>query len=71
MLFRSLELAYEGYRWPDLLRIALRREKENTGGGEFLYNAVARKFTQAGLPVPAGVTALKTNSKNWFLPFNW
>ncbi len=67
----GLELAYEGYRWPDLLRIALRREKENTGGGEFLYKAVARKFIQAGLPVPAGVTALKTDSQKWFLPFNW
>lgn len=66
----GLEMAYEGVRWPDLLRIALRREKEAPGTGlAFLEAKIAAKFTAAGLPVPDGVTKLGASSSYWFLPF--
>lgn len=68
----GLEMAYEGVRWPDLLRIALRREKETPGTGlSFLKGKIAAKFIAAGLPVPAGVAALGDDTKNWYLPFKW
>jgi hypothetical protein len=68
----ALELAFEGYRWPDLIRIALRREKETPGSGRtFLRDKVAAKFIAAGLPVPAGVEKLAADVKNWYLPFKF
>lgn len=68
----GLELAYEGNRWPDLLRIARRREKEAAGTGKrFLMESVAAKFTEAGLPVPQGVTKLGSDISSWYLPFKW
>jgi hypothetical protein len=68
----ALELAFEGHRWQDLIRIALRREKEAAGTGrEFLKNTVAAKFTAAGKAVPAGVNKLGDDVKNWYLPFNF
>ncbi|WP_407425814.1 RagB/SusD family protein [Arcticibacter sp.] len=63
----GLELAFEGYRWPDLLRIALRREKESPGTGvAFLQARVNAKFSlsEGGFPNLG-------NKMNWFLPFNW
>lgn len=66
----ALEMAYEGVRWPDLLRIALRREKETPGTGlTFLKGKIAAKFTTAGLPVPDGVNKLGTDVKYWYMPF--
>ncbi|WP_069658980.1 RagB/SusD family nutrient uptake outer membrane protein [Arcticibacter eurypsychrophilus] len=66
----ALELAFEGSRWSDLLRIALRREKENAGSGKlFLKDKIAAKFIKGGLPVPAGVTALGNDVTSWYLPF--
>lgn len=69
----GLELAFEGHRWPDLLRIALRREKEQAGSGvAFLQNKIAAKFIAAGNPgEAASVSAKLANPNNWFLPFNW
>ncbi|MGV3706275.1 MAG: RagB/SusD family nutrient uptake outer membrane protein [Arcticibacter sp.] len=68
----GLELAFEGNRWQDLLRVALRREKESPGTGKsFLYNKISAKFTAAGLPVPAGVSKLATDVNSWYLPFRW
>lgn len=68
----GLELAFEGNRWPDLLRIALRREQENPGSGKsFLYGKIAAKFTAAGLPVPEGVSRLASDVNSWYLPFKW
>ncbi len=61
----SEESAFEGYRWGDLLRIALRRNDTN-----YLATAVASKF-------PAGsanynlVFSKLSNRANWYLPFNW
>lgn len=68
----GLELAFEGNRWQDLLRIALRREKENPGSGKsFLYGKIAAKFTAAGLPIPEGVSRLASDVNSWYLPFKW
>ncbi|WP_207536076.1 RagB/SusD family nutrient uptake outer membrane protein [Desertivirga arenae] len=68
----ALELAFEGNRWQDLVRIALRREKDQPGKGrEFLRNTIAKKFQEANQPVPAGVEKLSADVKNWFLPFKW
>src|SRR5699024_3693567 len=47
----ALELAFEGHRWPDLLRIALRREKEKAGSGvKFLQKRIGNKFRAEGKP---------------------
>ncbi|WP_255897821.1 RagB/SusD family nutrient uptake outer membrane protein [Paradesertivirga mongoliensis] len=68
----ALESAFEGHRWPTLIRHALRREKETPGSGRaFLRDVIADKFIAAGKPVPAGVNALGTDVKNWYLPFNF
>jgi hypothetical protein len=64
----ALELAFEGYRWQDLLRIALRREAIDPN---FLANKVADKLDLAGNPEAASVRAKLTNKANWYLPFNW
>ncbi|RRN77759.1 RagB/SusD family nutrient uptake outer membrane protein [Pseudoxanthomonas sp. SGD-10] len=63
----ALELAFEGHRWPDLLRVALRREATEP---DFLANKVAAKFEKAGLDASA-VRAKLSNKANWYLPFNW
>ena len=66
------ELAYEGNRWPDLIRIALRREKEAPGSGKlFLKNTIAKKYIAANLQVPAEVEKLGADINSWYLPFKW
>lgn len=62
----ALELAYEGNRWPDLLRTALRRDDNN-----FLAEKIYQKLLADGDPQAATVRARLTNRKNWYLPFNW
>lgn len=69
----GMELAFEGNRWPDLLRIALRREKELPGSGvSFLQSMISAKFKASGrADLAASVSARLADPKNWFLPFNW
>jgi hypothetical protein len=62
----ALELAYEGYRWPDLLRIALRR---NDPG--IIANAIFNKLSKDGNPQAAAVRAKLMDPNNWYLPFKW
>ncbi len=63
----ALELAFEGYRWPDLLRIALRREASEPG---YLADKIGDKFDAEGKP--SGDIRGKLASKdNWYLPFKW
>jgi hypothetical protein len=62
----ALEVAYEGYRWPDLLRIALRRNDPS-----FLANAVYNKLNKDNIPGAADVQARLGNKANWYLPFKW
>ncbi len=59
---RALELAYEGKRWNDLVRIAERR-----GEPEYLADKVAAKF--AGTPMYDQIHAKLMNPANWYLPF--
>jgi starch-binding outer membrane protein, SusD/RagB family len=63
----GLELAYEGNRWEDLVRIALRRND-----AAFLADKIAAKFEKAGNPgMAATIKARLINKENWYLPFKW
>ncbi len=57
---RSLELAYEGKRWFDLVRVAERR-----GDPTFLADKVAAKFE--GTPEYNTIHAKLMNRDNWYL----
>lgn len=61
----GLELAYEGHRWPDLLRIALRRNDPT-----FLSNKVYDKLSKDGY-AGAGSAQAKLAGGDFYLPFNW
>jgi len=59
---RAMELAYEGKRWFDLMRVARRR------GNDYLANKVAAKFSD---PADADqVRNLLMEENNWYLPFD-
>jgi hypothetical protein len=60
----ALELAYEGNRWSDLLRVALRRNDPS-----YLANKIYDKLVKAGNPQAGAVRAKLMNPENWFLPF--
>lgn len=62
----ALELAYEGRRWPDLVRIALRRSDP-----AFLADKVYTKLLKDNNPQAAAVRARLMNTENWYLPFKW
>ncbi|MBW4888973.1 RagB/SusD family protein [Mucilaginibacter sp. HMF5004] len=62
----ALTLAYEGQRWPDLLRIALRRNDPS-----FLANKVADRLNRDGFGAAAGAAQAKLSSGDYYLPFNW
>lgn len=63
----GLELAYEGNRWTDLVRVALRKNDPS-----FLANKVAAKFERGGNPgLAATVRGRLMDPNNWFLPFKW
>ncbi len=63
----GLELAYEGSRWQDLVRLAIRRNDASV-----LANRVASKFEKAGnAGLAASIKAKLMNQNNWFLPFKW
>lgn len=62
----GLETAFEGYRWPDLLRITLRREKLNAGAGlAFLNQKLAVKFALS----TAGSQRVYSSISDLYLPF--
>jgi len=61
----ALELAYEGNRWQDLMRVALRRNDPS-----FLADKVYNKLLKDGNPAASTVRAKLMDPKNWFLPFN-
>ena len=63
----ALELAFEGNRWPDLLRIALRRRATEPN---YLADKIAAKFEAKGDAAgAAAVRARLANEANWYLPF--
>ena len=59
---RALELAFEGKRWADLVRIAERRNEP-----EYLADKVAAKFE--GTPQYNEIRSRLMNPDNWYLPF--
>lgn len=61
----ALELAYEGQRWGDLLRIALRRNDPS-----YIANKVYAKLTKDGVPGAEAARA-KLLGGNYYLPFQW
>jgi hypothetical protein len=62
----ALENAFEGTRWPDLLRVALRRNDPS-----FLADKIYNKMLKDGTGDAAGTRARLMNPANWYLPFNW
>jgi hypothetical protein len=63
----ALELAYEGERWPDLLRIAIRRN-DPAYIADKIYNKLIKSGLSAGA---AGQARSKLMVRDWFLPFKW
>jgi len=59
---RALELAFEGKRWNDLVRIAERRNDPS-----YIADKVAAKFE--GTPYYNQVHSKLMNPANWYLPF--
>lgn len=62
----ALELAYEGNRWADLVRIARRRNDPS-----FLADKVYEKLLEDGNANAAEVRSRLMNPANWYLPFEW
>ena len=65
MAERAMELAFEGKRWSDLVRVASRR-----GQPEYLADKVAEKFKDD----PAKYSEIRNkllNSANWYLPLEY
>lgn len=60
----ALENAYEGTRWPDLLRIALRRNDP-----AFLADKIFDKLNKDGVPGAAAAQARLMDRTKWYLPF--
>jgi starch-binding outer membrane protein, SusD/RagB family len=62
----ALENAFEGTRWPDLLRVALRRNEPS-----FIADKIYNKALKDGVPDAAGIRARLMDPNNWYLPFKW
>lgn len=62
----ALNLAYEGNRWEDLLRIARRRNDP-----AFLADKIYDKLSKEGNSQASTVRAKLMNVNNWYLPFSW
>ncbi|MBC7845774.1 MAG: RagB/SusD family nutrient uptake outer membrane protein [Flavobacterium sp.] len=62
----GMELAYEGNRWEDLVRVALRRNDP-----AFLADKVYDKLSKEGNSNASAVRTKLLNVNNWYLPFNW
>jgi hypothetical protein len=62
----ALELAYEGNRWEDLVRIARRRNDP-----AFLADKIYDKLNKEGNTQATEVRTKLMNMDNWYLPFNW
>lgn len=63
----ALEGAFEGHRWPDLLRIAIRRNDP-----AFLADKIYDKLIKSGISAGAANAArAKLMARDWYLPFKW
>ena len=63
---RALELAFEGKRWSDIVRIARRRNDP-----AYLADKVYQKLLKDNNPNAAAVRSKLMNQQNWYLPFKW
>ncbi|HYO21889.1 MAG TPA: RagB/SusD family protein [Flavisolibacter sp.] len=64
---QALETAFEGTRWADLLRVAIRRDDPS-----FIATKVYNKLNKN--PMTAGIASqarAKLLARDWFLPFKW
>jgi hypothetical protein len=64
----GLETAFEGHRWGDLLRIALRRQATEPN---YLADKIGAKFDAAHSSEATAVRAKLADKANWYLPFRW
>lgn len=62
----ALELAFEGNRWGDLVRIARRRKDPS-----FLADKIYEKLVAEGNAQASAVRSKLMNEANWYLPFEW
>lgn len=63
----ALENAFEGTRWADLLRVAIRRNDPS-----FIADKVYNKLLKSGVSSGSASTArAKLMGKDWYLPFKW
>ncbi|MFC6859501.1 RagB/SusD family nutrient uptake outer membrane protein [Zunongwangia atlantica 22II14-10F7] len=62
----ALELAFEGNRWGDLVRIALRRNDPS-----FLADKIYSKLAAENNPQATSIRSKLMNPNNWYLPFEW
>lgn len=63
----ALENAFEGTRWPDLLRISLRRNDP-----AFIADKVYNKLIKSGISAGSAAAArAKLMAKDYYLPFKW
>lgn len=62
----ALELAFEGTRWSDLMRIARRRNDPS-----YLADKIYQKLLKSGSPYATEARAKLMNPANWYLPFKW
>lgn len=62
----ALELAFEGNRWPDLVRVARRQNNP-----AFLAERVYQKLLKAGDPNASATRSKLLTPANWYLPFDW
>lgn len=62
----ALENAFEGVRWPDLLRLALRRNDPS-----IIADKIYNKLLKDGSGPAAAVRTKLMDPANWYLPFNW
>ncbi len=63
----ALENAFEGTRWADLLRVAIRRNDP-----AFIADKVYNKLIKSGVSSGAASAARsKLMNKDWYLPFKW
>lgn len=64
---RARELAFEGERFYDLVRVARRRNKMGLDGNAFLADIIASKFPESE---KEQIKNLLMDSNNWYLPFD-
>lgn len=60
----ALENGYEGTRWPDLMRVALRRNDP-----AFLAEKIYDKLRKDGIPNAEATRSRLMSPQNWYLPF--